>query len=85
EINEVLGGNSKKERGLGDIKSKEDEERYIIKKEGNGRTEEKEGALETLSEAVRSANDEINGGSRNGQVERGVENGETNIGNVVRE
>ncbi|MGD3155861.1 DUF1542 domain-containing protein [Staphylococcus warneri] len=85
EINQVIPANTKKETALADIKTKQDQQTYIINNEPNATTEEKEAALQTLTQAVTTANDEINAATTNAQVDTAVQNGETNIGNVVPE
>ena len=47
--------------------------------------QKKKAALQTLTQAVTTANDEINAATTNAQVDTAVQNGETNIGNVVPE
>lgn len=83
EINQVTPANTKKETALANIKTKQDQQTYIINNEPNATTEEKEAALQALTQAVTTANNEINGATTNAQVETAVQNGETNISNVT--
>lgn len=83
EINQVTPANTKKETALANIKTKQDQQTYIINNEPNATAEEKEAALQALTQAVTTANDEINAATTNAQVETAVQNGETNISNVI--
>lgn len=82
-INQVQAFVTTKANARNEITQAADQRKATFPNDNNATTEEKEAALQALTQAVTTANNEINGATTNAQVETAVQNGETNISNVT--